>query len=139
MLRCGKSHRTIIVRKQSLDYCLIAQMRTSMLRSNCTAYVAGNGFRHRWLAVFHTLGQSQGAPLGQEVVSSHCTGSGVGGAGGSGGEGGDGGGLGLDFTGKLPCIATPHWPAGESSRPRTSLNKLSSHSELKGDLTKAAR
>jgi len=63
------------------------------------------------------------APFGQEVVSSHCTGDGVGGAGGSGGDGGEGGGLGLDFTGKLACMARPHCPAGESSRPRTSLTR----------------
>ena len=56
-------------------------------------------------------------------MSSHCTGDGVGGAGGSGGDGGDGGGLGLLFTGKLACMARPHWPAGESSRPRTSLKE----------------
>ena len=69
------------------------------------------------------------APLGQDVVSSHCTGDGVGGAGGSGGDGGDGGGLGLVFTGKLPCMATPHCPAGESSSPRTSLRRRMTRSD----------
>lgn len=58
------------------------------------------------------------APLGQEVVSSHCSGLGVGGAGGEGGAGCGLGGLGPVFTGKDAFMAMPHCPGLAPAVPR---------------------